>query len=123
MIPTTDLIYNYDYAKRLYQNDDSFEEAWQRIVRIGADFEKIYEEYINRILKAIVKYSGFSWEEYAEDFLPIYLVDSKPSFVHPLTLTVDEDPKVMLSDFIYQLAHRNMYFGFKDDELRDKCFR
>lgn len=123
MIPTTDLIYNYDYARRLYHGDENFEEVWQRVIRIGGDFEAIYEECIDAILESIARYSGFGWQEYAEDFLPIYLADSGSSFVHPLTITVDENPKTMLEDFICQLTHRNMYFGFKDDKSQDKCLR
>jgi len=123
MAPITDLIYNYDYAKRLHQSDGSFEDAWMRIMEIGNGFEKIYEESISLILELITKYSGFSWEEHADNHLPIYMVGSKPSFAQPLTLAVDDDPAVMLEDFIYQLAHRNMYFGFTTEELRDKCLR
>ncbi|MBU0598239.1 hypothetical protein KKF61_04595 [Patescibacteria group bacterium] len=123
MIPTADFMYNYDYAKRLYKGDGDFEDIWRRIVGLGADFEKIYEEYIGRILKSIEKYSGYSWESQAEEFLQIYVVDSAPSFAHPLTLSISDDPVAMLEDFIYQLANRNMYFGFKTDELKKKCLK
>ncbi|MBU0964581.1 hypothetical protein KKC06_06095, partial [Patescibacteria group bacterium] len=46
-----------------------------------------------------------------------------PSFAHPLTLSISDDPVAMLEDFIYQLANRNMYFGFKTDELKKKCLK
>lgn len=122
MIPRTDLIYNYNYAKRLYQGKEDFDKVWHRIVALGADFEELYEELIDDILRLIPRYSGFVWEEHSQNFLSIYLVGEKPSFSHPLTLAVDDEPLVMLKDFIYQLAHCNMFFGFTDDDLRDKCF-
>ncbi|MFA6098904.1 MAG: hypothetical protein WCV50_05145 [Patescibacteria group bacterium] len=120
MLPITDIIYNQEYAKRLYNEEGIFEDAWLRIITIGADFEKIYEAHINNILELIEKYSGYSWEEQAEDYIPIYMVYSAPSFAHPLTLTVNEEPLAMLEDFIRQLSHRNMYFGFPTQELSEK---
>lgn len=121
MVPITNMVYNYDYAKRLHQGEGSFEDDWMRTIKIGGDFEQLYEESISLILELITKYSGFSWEENVEDYLPIYLIGSQPSFAQPLTLAVNDDPEIMLEDLIYQLAHRNMYFGFTTEELRDKC--
>jgi len=121
MIPTTQLIYNHDYAQRLYRGDENFEDVWCRIIGLGADFEKIYEAYIDDLLEAIEKYSGYAWKEYADGPFPIYMIDQGESFVHPLSLAVNEDPAEMLKDFVYQLARRNMYFGFPNDELKRKC--
>lgn len=123
MIPKVELMYNYDYAKKLYREKGNFEDIWRRIVGLGADFEKIYNEYIEYILTNIEKYSGFAWQEYAEVTFPIYLVDVDVSFAHPLTLKVDDDPKIMLTDLIVQLSNRNMFFGFTDDDAKIKCFR
>jgi len=122
MIPKTDLIYNHKYAERLYQGKEDFDKVWHRIVALGADFEELYEELIDDILELIPRYSGFAWEEHSEDFLPVYLVGEKPSFSHPLTLAVDDEPLIILKDFIYQLAHCNMFFGFVNDDLQEKCF-
>lgn len=121
MIPSVELMYNYEYAKRLYRGDENFEDVWRRIFGLGADFEKIFEEYIEHVLKVIEKYSGFSWGEYAEENFPVYFAAADSSFTHPLTLVVSEDPEVMLYDLIYHLAHRNMFFGFKTEELRHEC--
>lgn len=121
MIPTTQLLYNHKYAKRLYRGDAKFEDIWRMIIGIGGDFEKIYEEYIDHILEAIAKYSGYAWDENESTEIPIYLIDKGTSFAHPLSLAVHEDLETMLRDFVYQLAHRNMYFGFTDDELKDQC--
>lgn len=123
MIPKTEIIYNYEYAKRLYRGSENFEDVWRRIIALGADFEKICEEYDGHILELIEKYTGFGWAEFGDDFVPIYITESRPSFVHPLTLAIDEDPLVMFKDCVYQLVHRNMYFGFKTDELRERCLQ
>jgi len=121
MIPTTQLMYNHEYAKRLYRGDAMFEDVWRGIVGIGGDFEKIYEEYIGYILEAIAKYSGYGWNESEGTEIPIYLIGQGESFAHPLSLAVHEDLETMLRDFVYQLTHRNMYFGFTDDQLKDQC--
>jgi len=123
MIPTTDIIYNYDFVKRLYQGEEKFEDVWHRLIRIGRDFEKIQQECERIILELIVKYSGYEWKDHIDEFLPIYLADSGPSLSHPLTLAVNEDPEEMLEDFIYQLAHRNMYIGFKNSEQKKECLQ
>lgn len=121
MIASTQLIYNHDYAQRLYRGDEKFEDVWRRVIGLGADFEKIYEEYIDNILESIEKYSGYAWEEHSEDSFPIYIIDQGESLVHPLSLAVNEDVEAMLRDFVKLLVRRNMYFGFTDDELREKC--
>jgi hypothetical protein len=121
MQPTTDIVYNYEYAKRLYRGDRDFEDVWRGVIGMGADFETLYEEYIGHILDLIEKYSGFAWEEYAEQSIPIYMIDGEESFCHPLSFKVSEDPKEMLEDFICQLAHRNMYFGFTDEKMKQRC--
>ncbi|MBI5037357.1 MAG: hypothetical protein HZC01_01430 [Candidatus Kerfeldbacteria bacterium] len=119
MLPEIELLYNYEYARRLQAvSDDPFADAWQRIIRIGADFEKIFEQTQARILELIPQYSGYDWAEHADAVIPMYLVNTPPSFAHPLTLAVNEEPGEMLEDCIYQLAHRNMYFGFPSEELR-----
>lgn len=121
MVPQTQLIYNHDYAERLYRGDEKFEDAWRRVIGFGADFEKIYEEYIDNLLESIEKYSGYAWDEYAEETFPIYLIDQGESLIHPLSLAVNENIEEMLRDFVRLLVRRNMYFGFTDDELRKKC--
>ncbi|MFA6553296.1 MAG: hypothetical protein WCT27_02620 [Patescibacteria group bacterium] len=121
MQPTTNIVYNYEYAKRLYRGDRDFEDVWRGVIGMGADFEKLYEEYIDYILDLIEKYSGFAWEEYAETAIPIYMIDGEESFCHPVSLVASEDPKDMLEDFIYQMAHRNMYFGFADEKIKQRC--
>ena len=122
MVPKTEIIYNYDYAKRLYRGGENFEDVWRRIIGVGEDFEKIYEEYVDFLLASVEKYTGFVWEERTPDFLPIYMADCETSFTPPLTLTVDKNPAAMLEDFIYQLVHQNMSFGFINEEERKKCY-
>lgn len=119
MLPSIELMYNYEYARRLQAvSDDPFADAWQRIIRIGGDFEKIFDETIERILELIPQYSGYDWAEHADAVIPMYMVNTPPSFAHPLTLAVNEEPVEMLTDCIYQLAHRNMYFGFLTEALQ-----
>ncbi|MFA5052118.1 MAG: hypothetical protein WC544_03615 [Patescibacteria group bacterium] len=115
MHPITEIVYNYDYAKRLYRGEGNFEDVWRNIVGRGADFETVFNEYIGVILDLIEKFTGFAWEEFADLSMPIYLIEGGESFCHPLSLVVSDDPRAMLEDCIYQLAHRNMYFGFVSD--------
>jgi len=122
MVPKTEIIYNYDYAKRLYRGGENFEDVWHRIIGIGEDFERIYEEYADFLLASVEKYTGFVWEERTPDFLPVYMADCESSFWQPLTLTVDKNSTAMLEDFIYQLVHQNMSFGFINEEERKKCY-
>ncbi len=123
MIPKVELMYNYDYAKELYKGTGNFEDVWRGIIGLGADFEAIYNEYIEFILTGIEKYSGFAWEENAEITFPIYLVDIKKPLTHPLTIGVKSDSKEMLGDLIERLVLRNMYFGFVSDDEKEKCIR
>lgn len=121
MVPQTDIIYNYEYARRLYRGPGHFEDVWRRIIGLGADFEKICEELNDYILELIERHTGFAWGEYSDEIIHVYMVDSQPSFAQPLTLSVNEDRTVMLREYIQQLVHRNMYFGFTTNELRDRC--
>lgn len=121
MVPSTELRYNYEYAKRLYQGDKDFEDIWQRIIGQGGIFEELYEESIDNILELIPQYSGFAWEDYADNFIPIYLIDSSLSLAHPLTLSINGNPGIMLIDLVYELARCNMYCGFKTRELKEEC--
>jgi len=119
MVPKTELRYDYEYAKRVYQGNKDFEDVWQNIINQGGAFEELYEKLINRILKIIPQYTGFCWEEYADRFIPIYFADSFPSLPHPLTLSINENPGIMLVDLIHELVHCNMYCGFKTKQLQE----
>jgi hypothetical protein len=123
MVPDVELIYNYEYARRLYRGTGIFEDVWRSTIGLGADFEKIFDQFLPYILEAIPRYSGCDWDEYAEPTFPVYLVPVDTSFPQPLSLAVREDPEAMLDDLIVQLAHRNMYFGFPNDEVRDQSLR
>ncbi len=116
-------MYNHDYAKRLYRGEGHFEDVWRSIIGIGADFEKVYHEYIDHVLAAIEKYSGYSWADNREDFIQIYLVADGQSFPHPMTITVQADPQSMLEDFVFQLVHRNMYVGFTDEGQKQQALQ
>jgi len=123
MKPTLQILYKYDYAKKLYQGQESFEDVWLKILALGADFEKVMREYIGVVLDSIEKYSGFAWTEFCEPQLPVYLIEAEKSLSHPLSLAVSDDPKEMLEDFIFQLSCRNMLFGFTNEELRQECLQ
>lgn len=124
MLPEVDIIYSHEYAKRLHQgNAEPFADVWQKVIRIGADFEQIFEAGQQLILELIEQYSGFAWEEYSGKSIPIYLSDEPSSFPQPLTLAVNDDGATMLEDCIYQLTYRNMSFGFLDDKQRDDCIQ
>lgn len=120
MVPKTELRYDYEYAKRLYRGNQDFEGVWRQIIDQVGVFEEFYEKNINYILELIPRYTGFSWEEYSDNFIPIFLVDSLPSFSHPLTLSINENLGMMLIELIHELAHCNMYCGFKSRELQEE---
>ncbi len=123
MIPETHLLYNYDYAKRLYRGTENFEDAWRKMLDIGAGFEKVYEEAGNHILELIEKYSGYPWEEHCDRSFPIYLIVDGPSFSYPFSLEANEDAKIMLEDYVKHLVRCNMHFGFASDGLKDRCLQ
>ncbi len=123
MQPKVEIMYNYEYAQKLYRGTGNFKDVWGRIIGQGARFEQLYDQCSASLLAAIEKYSGFAWGERSDTSFPIYLAEVETSFAHPLTLAVREDPVAMLQDIVYQLVHRNMYFGFKSDELRDLCLQ
>ncbi len=121
MTPTIDFIYNYEYAKRIQGlNDELFADPWQRIIRIGGDFEKLFDSRLGRILELVSRYSGYEWDAQTDAYIPVYMIGAAPSFVQPLSLAVDEDAEAMLTDCIYQLAHRNMHVGFPSDDARHR---
>jgi len=122
MTPKTKLMYNYEYARRLFRGSGNFDDVWRRILGQGAIFEEIFYIKIGHILSAIEKYSGFGWEEFADAALPIYLATlTEGSFPNPLTLAVSDDPGTMVEDLVRQLSCRNMQFGFLTDAVRDDC--
>ncbi|MFH0804576.1 MAG: hypothetical protein V1916_00070 [Patescibacteria group bacterium] len=123
MVPDVQLMYNYEYASRLYRGTGIFEDVWRSTIGLGTNFEKVFDEFLPLILEAIPRFTGVSWDGYAEPNFPVYLAPVETSFPHPLTLAVGEDPEAMLDDLIVQLAHRNMYFGFPSDEVRDQSLR
>ena len=96
MIPKTDIIYNYEYAKRLYQGEpDKLADAWQNLVASGEVFEAVFEQAIDKILKAIPEITGYEWT-LEKGFLPVYLIMDGESFLEPLTLAVSTDPEQTL---------------------------
>ena len=122
MIPEIDLRYNYDYAKRLYKGQENFDEVWNKLIETGGRFEVLYGECIDDILEAIPKVTGYDWEEHADRFIPIYMVNNGNSFSHPLTLKIEDELGETLTSLIYQLVHCNMFFGFTSKELQKDIY-
>ena len=122
MIPEVDIRYNYDYAKRLYDGQENFDEVWNKLMDDGGKFEELYEECIDNILEAIPKVTGYGWNEHADKFIPIYVVYNGNSFSHPLTLKIEDELGETLASLIYQLVHCNMFFGFTSKELQEDIY-
>lgn len=123
MIPKTDIIYNYEYAKRLYQGEPgNLADAWQNLVASGEAFETVFEQAIDRILRAIPEITGYEWP-LEKGFLHVYLIMDGESFSEPLTLAVSAGPERMLYDLIKILAGSNIKTGFVNDQTRDQILQ
>jgi len=121
MVPQATLIYNHNYAKRLYRGDPAaFEEHWQALIALGAEFEIIFEHAITPILKAIPEITGYEWvPEHAA--VPIYLATEGEKLVAPLTIITTSDPELMLYDLTELLVSQNLQTGFPNDLARDQA--
>jgi hypothetical protein len=122
MKPEVEIRYNHDYAKRLYNGKEGFEDAWNKLILQGGKFEELYEECINKILEVIPKITGYEWQEYADKFIPIYLVVDGASFSPPFTLKLEDELGETFVSLIYQLVHCNMFFGFSSLNLKDDIY-
>ncbi len=117
MTPAAELIYNHDYAQRLYQGEKPFSEAWQDLVYQGEVFERAYHEIIVPALETLPKITGFEW---ARRELPIYVIPEGQSMAAPLTLVASADVEDMLFTLITLLTRVNVATGFTTDLKRDQ---
>jgi len=111
-LPKTEIRYSWPYNKEFYpelSNEEFYRKIWLEVIKIGKKFERLYNKYIQNILELIPKFSGFSWREFADPFIPIYLVKkSGTSISDPLTLKIRKDTKLMLVILTHELSHRNL---------------
>lgn len=99
----------YARAFRNELSDAEFELVWENLVQTGRRFYETYKLHISGVLKAIPKYTGFSWDKFAPVQVPIYLVDTNgPSRSSPLTLKVKDNIEYMLTVLAHELTHVNM---------------
>ena len=69
------------------------------------NFEKLYNKYVNKILKLIEKHHRKEWKYKS---IPIYIVKDAPNcFSDPLTLKYYENEKMMLVLLAHELLHNN----------------
>lgn len=81
----------------------STKRTWNEVKEIGKNFEKKYKSEIIQITKIIPEIIGKSWRR---EITEVYIVDwIGPSFSHPLTLKVKEDPLLMLVILTHELLH------------------
>lgn len=123
--PEIKVIYSKVYARTIYKllnkNLTDFEEFWEKIKEHSTLFENYLKIYQTRILELIPKYTGNDWPESARSVIYVYPVKGIPSFSHPLTLNVREDPVLTLGIFIHELTHNNTYyFGFPSEEVMER---
>ncbi|MEK7570069.1 MAG: hypothetical protein AAB515_01325 [Patescibacteria group bacterium] len=118
MIPRAEIIYNHDYAERLYRGQGTFKEAWQDLVFRGEVFERVFDQAIVPILQAIPQVTGLDWSA-DHAVLPIYMIADGESFAAPLTLAVTTDVEGTLFELIQLLARVNLQTGFPSAERRD----
>lgn len=111
MIPKTEIVYSRPYIRLI--NDVSELTAldlYKRTRTIGVKFEKVFNKYINKIIKVIPQITGYKWQQ---RYVPIYLVDfterkkNQYSMSRPLTLFIKEDILLMLVVLIHELIHVN----------------
>lgn len=118
MTPAAELIYNHDYAQRVFRGPGMFKEAWQDLIFRGEVFERVYHEAIGPILEAIPRVTGYAWDE-KHRVLPIYLLADGASIPAPLSLAVTDDVEQSLYDLIWLLVRTNLPTGYPSDERRD----
>lgn len=121
MTPLATIKYNHDFAKRLYRGEPAvFEEHWQALIALGAEFEIIFEHAITPILNAIPEITGYEWSpEHAA--IPVYLVAEGEKLVAPLTILATSDPELMLYDLTELLIRQNLQTGFLNELARDQA--
>ncbi len=119
MTPTAELIYNHDYAQRLYRGSGVFKEAWQDLVYRGEMFERVFDEAIQPILRAIPEVTGYAWSA-DHQHLPIYMIADGEGFAAPLTLAATTDIEGTLFELMQLLARVNVPSGFPSDVQRDQ---
>ncbi len=122
--PTTKIVYSWIYNMNLNPelNRDEIDVLYKEVLSIGREFALVYDKYIISILISIPKFSGYSWQECAEQFIPIYLVKgSKTSFSKPLTLKVRDDVIKMLVILIHELCHNNMDWKWENTVYMENC--
>lgn len=117
MTPTAELIYNHDYALRLYRGAAPFKEVWQDLVNRGEVFERVFHEAAPAILAVIPSVTGYDWA--TTGILPIYMAADGANLVAPLTLTATNDIEQMLYDLIGLLIRTNVPTGFPSEVRRD----
>ncbi|MEK7631253.1 MAG: hypothetical protein AAB445_00095 [Patescibacteria group bacterium] len=122
MTPQADLIYNHDYAERLYRGPAAFKEAWQELIFRGEVFERVFYDAIGPILDAIPQVTGFPWTA-AQHTIPIYLIADGTSVPAPLSLVVTADVEQMLYDLIWLLVRANLATGYASAERRDQILQ
>ncbi len=118
MTPAAELIYNHDYAQRLYRGEGSFKEVWQDLVNRGEVFERVFHEAAPAVLEVIPTVTGYEWPA-ATHFLPVYMAADGTNLVAPLTLTATNDIEQMLYDLIGLLIRTNVSTGFPSEARRD----
>jgi hypothetical protein len=118
MIPKAQIIYNHDYAERLYRGQGVFKEAWQDLVFRGEVFERVFDQAIESLLLALPDVTGYLWST-DHEVLPIYLIVDGTSFSAPLTLAVTTDVEVSLFELVRLLVRTNLPSGFLNDKVRD----
>lgn len=109
--------YSYIYNRQWYPqlSKEEFDKIWDAVLTIGKRFEKLSNEYIERIVDLIPKFSGYKWGEFSEDYITVYLVKiDGSSFSDPLTLKIREDTRLMLVILTHELCHNNMAFRFNN---------
>lgn len=123
MFPKIKFKYDKPYAELLFNlgphKHENFEKRWQEVLKKGNKLEKLFSQHKKKVLRLILQYSGYSWREYADNPIYVYLVDGFPSFASPLTLHVQDGPTLSLGILIHELAHNNMYFEFPNEEIKE----
>lgn len=118
MTPKTELVWSNVYMGILDKQVTS--EDIEELKEKCAEFMGLYEKHIKKIMAAIPKYSGFGWEEYGNEYIPIYIVPKvKYSFSCPLTIAYKEDQNFMFVLLLHELMHNNMDIMFPTHEIQE----
>lgn len=111
MLPRIDVVYSLDYNRLFNKNFNK--KSLKKLKDDCKEFERLYKGNINKILRLIPKYSGYSWKDKR---IPIFVSEISPSFACSpmISLCYKRDNRIMIMRLVHELVHVNLSFFFPE---------